>query len=157
MTRKNILGILAGCLVLLLLLCGCSNHDKEDVQVQPPVVAPQEEYVEQVDIEKLEEEYLQILDLMDEVFMVVSDYENLTMNDITSLIKYIADNRVEPTQKLTKELNDLAGNFMKLCINYSTADENRKIELEEELINVFQQIEEKMFEIENTINNVDDM
>ena len=154
MTKKNILGILAGCLVLLLLMCGCSNIDKENNQVQPPT--SQEEYVEQVDVEKLEEEYLQILKLMDEVFMVVSDYENLTMNDITSLIKYIADNRVEPTQKLTKELNDLACDFMKLCINYSTAkDEGRKIELEKELINVFQQMEEKMLEIENTINNVD--
>ena len=98
-----------------------------------------------------------MINLMDKVLTVLSE-EELTMNDVTSLIKYISDNRIEPTQKLTIELDQYIDEFIKVGINYyTTRDENKKLELEQQIVETFQQIEYKMLDIEKTINGVKEL
>ena len=151
--NRNLLGIIAGCLVLLLLVCGCQHKEEPEEIYQEPNTT-QEEYV---DLEVLEYEYTTMINLMDKVLTVLSE-EDLTMTDVTSLIKYISDNRIEPTQKLTIELDQYIDEFIKIGINYyTTRDENKKLELEGQIVDLFQQIENKMLEIEMTINGVEEL
>ena len=151
--NRNLLGIIAGCLVLLLLVCGCQHKEEPEEIYQEPNTT-QEEYV---DLEVLEYEYTTMINLMDKVLTVLSE-EELTMNDVTSLIKYISDNRIEPTQKLTIELDQYIDEFIKVGINYyTTRDENKKLELEQQIVETFQQIEYKMLDIEKTINGVKEL
>lgn len=152
--NRNLLGVIAGCLVLLLLVCGCQHKDENVEDYQDPNVLQEEV----LDIEQLEYEYLNMIGLMDTVLTTLSE-EDLTMTNITSLLKYISDNRIEPTQRLTIELDEYIDEFIKVSINYYTArDENKKLELEHHLSELFQQIEEKMLEIEDIINtNVEEL
>ena len=151
--NKNLLCIIAGCLVLLLLVCGCQHKEEPEEIYQEPNTT-QEEYV---DLEVLEYEYTTMINLMDKVLTVLSE-EELTMNDVTSLIKYISDNRIEPTQKLTIELDQYIDEFIKVGINYyTTRDENKKLELEGQIVDLFQQIEEKITEIELTLNGIEEL
>jgi hypothetical protein len=151
--NKNLLGIIAGCLVLLLLVCGCQHKTEQEEVYQEPNTT-QEDFV---DLEVLEYEYTSMINLMDKVLTVLSE-EDLTMNDVTSLIKYVSDNRIEPTQKLTIELDQYIDEFIKVGINYyTTRDENKKLELEGQLVEIFQHVEEKMLEIEMTINGVEEL
>ena len=147
---KDLLGIIAGCLVLLLLACGCQH--KEEYIEQPTV----QEQQDVVDLEILEQEYKYMIALMDQVFDTLSTSEKLTMTEVTSLLKYVSKNRIEPTQKLTIELDELIDEVIKISINYyTTTDEERGKELELELLNVFQQLEEKCLEIELLLNTVE--
>lgn len=148
---KDLLGIIAGCLVLLLLACGCQH--KEEEYIEQPTVQEQQDVV---DLEILEQEYKYMIALMDHVFNTLSTSENLTMTEVTSLLKYVSKNRIEPTQKLTIELDELIDEVIKISINYyTTTDEERGKELELELLNVFQQLEEKCLEIELLLNTVE--
>lgn len=151
--NRNLLGVISGCLVLLLLVCGCQHkNDQEEVYQEPNIT--QEELV---DLEALEYEYNSMINLMDKVLTVLSG-EDLTMTEVTSLFKYVSDNRIEPTQKLTIELDQYIDEFIKVGINYyTTRDENKKLELEGQLVEIFQQVEEKMLEIEMTINAVEEL
>ena len=149
--NKDLLGIIAGCLVLLLLACGCQH--KEEEYIEQPTIQEQQEVV---DLEVLEHEYNCMIALMDQVFTTLSSSEDLTMTEVTSLLKYVSKNRIEPTQKLTIELDELIDEAIKLSINYyTTMDEERGKELELELLNVFQQLEEKCLEIELLLNTVE--
>jgi hypothetical protein len=151
--NRNLLCIIAGCLVLLLLVCGCQHKEESEEIYQEPNTT-QEDIV---DLEALEYEYTSMINLTDKVLTVLSE-EDLTMTEVTSLIKYISDNRIEPTQKLTIELDQYIDEFIKVGINYyTTRDENKKLELEGQLVNLFQQIENKMLEIEMTINGVEEL
>jgi uncharacterized protein YutD len=151
--NRNLLCIIAGCLVLLLLVCGCQHKEESEEIYQEPNTT-QEDIV---DLEALEYEYTSMINLMDKVLTVLSE-EDLTMNDVTSLIKYVSDNRIEPTQKLTIELDQYIDEFIKVGINYyTTRDENKKLELEGQLVEIFQHVEEKMLEIEMTINGVEEL
>lgn len=151
--NRNLLGIIAGCLVLLLLVCGC-QHKEESVEFYQESNTSQEEFV---DLEALEYEYVSMINLMDKVLTTLSE-EDLTMTEVTSLIKYVSDNRIEPTQKLTIELDQYIDEFIKVGINYyTTRDENKKLELEGQLVETFQQVEEKMLEIEMVINGVEEL
>ena len=151
--NKNVLCIIAGCLVLLLLVCGCQHKEEPEEIYQEPNITQEE----LVDLEALEYEYNSMINLMDKVLTVLSE-EDLTMTEVTSLFKYVSDNRIEPTQKLTIELDQYIDEFIKVGINYyTTRDENKKLELEGQLVEIFQQVEEKMLEIEMTINTVEEL
>lgn len=151
--NRNLLGVIAGCLVLLLLVCGCQHKNEQEEVYQEPNITQEE----LVDLEALEYEYNSMINLMDKVLTTLSE-EDLTMTELTSIIKYISDNRIEPTQKLTIELDQYIDEFIKVGINYyTTRDENKKLELEGQLVEIFQQVEEKMLEIEMTINTVEEL
>ena len=151
--NRNLLGVIAGCLVLLLLVCGCQHKNEQEEVYQEPNITQEE----LVDLEALEYEYNSMINLMDKVLTVLSE-EDLTMTEVTSLFKYVSDNRIEPTQKLTIELDQYIDEFIKVGINYYiTRDENKKLELEGQLVEIFQQVEEKMLEIEMTINTVEEL
>lgn len=151
--NKDLLGVIAGCLFLLLLVCGCQHKNEQEKVYQEPNIS-QEEIV---DLEALEYEYVSMINLTDKVLTTLSE-EDLTMTEVTSLIKYVSDNRIEPTQKLTIELDQYIDEFIKVGINYyTTRDENKKLELEEQIVNLFQQIEEKMLEIELTLNCIEEL
>ena len=151
--NRNLLGVIAGCLVLLLLVCGCQHKNEQEEVYQEPNITQEE----LIDLEALEYEYNSMINLMDKVLTVLSE-EDLTMTEVTSLFKYVSDNRIEPTQKLTIELDQYIDEFIKVGINYyTTRDENKKLELEGQLVEIFQQVEEKMLEIEMTINTVEEL
>lgn len=151
--NRNLLGVISGCLVLLLLVCGCQHKNEQEEVYQEPNITQEE----LVDLEALEYEYNSMINLMDKVLTVLSE-EDLTMTEVTSLFKYVSDNRIEPTQKLTIELDQYIDEFIKVGINYyTTRDENKKLELEGQLVEIFQQVEEKMLEIEMTINTVEEL
>ena len=151
--NRNLLGVIAGCLVLLLLVCGCQHKNEQEEVYQEPNITQEE----LVDLEALEYEYNSMINLMDKVLTVLSE-EDLTMTEVTSLFKYVSDNRIEPTQKLTIELDQYIDEFIKVGINYyTTRDENKKLELEGQLVEIFQQVEEKMLEIELTLNGIEEL
>lgn len=151
--NRNLLGVIAGCLVLILLVCGCQHKNEQKEVYQEPNIT-QEEFV---DLEALEYEYISMINLIDKVLTTLSE-EDLTMTEITSLIKYVSDNRIEPTQKLTIELDQYIDEFIKVGINYyTTRDENKKLELEQQLVEIFQHVEEKMLEIEMVIDAVKEL
>ena len=151
--NRNLLGVIAGCLVILLLVCGCQHKNEQEEVYQEPNIT-QEEFV---DLEALEYEYVSMINLVDKVLTTLSE-EDLTMTEVTSLIKYVSDNRIEPTQKLTIELDQYIDEFIKVGINYyTTRDENKKLELEGQLAEIFQHVEEKMLEIEMTIIGVEEL
>lgn len=151
--NRNLLGVIAGCLVILLLVCGCQHKNEQEEVYQEPNIT-QEEFV---DLEALEYEYVSMINLVDKVLTTLSE-EDLTITEVTSLIKYVSDNRIEPTQKLTIELDQYIDEFIKVGINYyTTRDENKKLELEGQLAEIFQHVEEKMLEIEMTIIGVEEL
>lgn len=151
--NKIFLGIITVCLVLLLLVCGCQHKEEVVEEIQEPNTTQEEV----VDIKALEYEYTSMINLIDKVLTVLSE-EELTMTEVTTLIKYVSDNRIEPTQKLTIELDQYIDEFIKVGINYyTTRDENKKLELEGQIVDLFQQIEEKILEIELTLNGIEEL
>jgi hypothetical protein len=99
--NRNLLCIIAGCLVLLLLVCGCQHKEESEEIYQEPNTT-QEDIV---DLEALEYEYTSMINLTDKVLTVLSE-EDLTMTEVTSLIKNKIDSNLTSREfeKKVKEI-----------------------------------------------------
>ena len=131
--------------MLVFMTVGCNNTVEEEL--------PNEEVLieEEVDVDKLREEYYEMLDIMDQVLGTM-DMDNPSPSQLMDVID-ILSNRQKPTQQLTIELDELVSQFISVGFDYyTTINESKKLDLEQELIEIFQQIEEKTLEIELIIN-----
>lgn len=146
---KSIKNIAIIGLTLILTVCclgltGCQNNEPE----------PTKENVQQeLDVDVLEQEYFAIMRMIDNVLFTITDDEDLTMNDAINLFDYMTKNRIEPTQKLTIELDSCLDELMELGLKYTVTNEQEKAEVEEEITLVLDRMNEIMIEIEEIINN----
>ena len=137
-------------LALILTLCclgltGCQNNEP----------GPSKENIQQeLDVDVLEQEYFAIMRLIDNVLFTITDDEDLTMDNAINLFNYMTKNRIEPTQKLTIELDNYLDELMELGLKYTTAsNEQEKTKVEEEITLILDKMNELMIEIEEIINN----
>lgn len=133
-------------MMLIFMTVGCNNNEVEEE-------IPNEEVLveEEVNVDKLREEYYEMLDIMNYVLGTM-DTNNPSPSQIMDVIDIIS-NRQKPTQKLTIELDELISQFISVGFDYyTTMNESKKMDLEQELLGLFQQIEEKSLEIELIIN-----
>ena len=133
-------------IMLVFMTVGCNNNEVEEE------IPNEEVFVEEeVDVDKLREEYYEMLDIMDQVLGTM-DMDNPSPSQLMDVID-ILSNRQKPTQQLTIELDEFVSQFISVGFDYyTTLNESMKLDLEQELIELFQQIEEKMLEIELIIN-----
>ncbi len=144
MCKKLICFIMS--MMLIFMTVGCNNNEVEEE-------IPNEEVLveEEVNVDKLREEYYEMLDIMNYVLGTM-DTNNPSPSQIMDVIDIIS-NRQKPTQKLTIELDELISQFISVGFDYyTTMNESKKMDLEQELLGLFQQIEEKSLEIELIIN-----
>ena len=137
-------------MMLIFMTVGCNNNNNNN-EVEEEI--PNEEVLveEEVDVDKLREEYDEMLDIMEQVLGTM-DMDNPTPSQMMDVID-ILSNRQKPTQKLTIELDELISQFISVGFDYyTTMNESKKMDLEQELLGLFQQIEEKSLEIELIIN-----
>lgn len=133
-------------IMLVFMTVGCNNNEVEEE------IPNEEVFVEEeVDVDKLREEYYEMLDITDQVLGTM-DMDNPSPSQLMDVID-ILSNRQKPTQQLTIELDELVSQFITVGFDYyTTMNESKKLDLEQELIEIFQQIEEKTLEIELIIN-----
>jgi hypothetical protein len=131
--------------MLVFMTVGCNNPMEEELPNEEVLVE------EEVDVDKLREEYYEMLDIMDQILGRM-DMDNPSPSQLMDVID-ILSNRQKPTQQLTIELDELISQFISVGFDYyTTVNESKKLDLEQELLVLFQQIEEKMLEIELIIN-----
>lgn len=146
---KSIKNIAIIGLTLILTVCclgltGCQNNEPE----------PTKENIQQeLDVDVLEQEYFAIMRMIDHVLFTITNDEDLTMNDAIKLFDYMTKNRIEPTQKLTIELDSCLDELMELGLKYTVTNEQEKAEVEEEITLVLNRMNEIMIEIEEIIDN----
>lgn len=132
-------------IMLIFMTVGCNNNEVEEIPNEEVLVE------EEVDVDKLREEYYEMLDIMDQVLGTM-DMDNPSPSQMMDVID-ILSNRQKPTQQLTIELDELVSQFISVGFDYyTTMNESKKMDLEQELLGLFQQIEEKSLEIELIIN-----
>ena len=132
-------------IMLVFMTVGCNNPMEEELPNEEVLVE------EEVNVDKLREEYYEMLDIMDQVLGIM-DMDNPSPSQLMDVID-ILSNRQKPTQQLTIELDELVSQFISVGFDYyTTMNESKKLDLEQELLEIFQQIEEKTMEIELIIN-----
>ena len=132
-------------IMLVFMTVGCNNPMEEELPNEEVLVE------EEVNVDKLREEYYEMLDIMDQVLGTM-DMDNPSLSQLMDVID-ILSNRQKPTQQLTIELDELVSQFISVGFDYyTTMNESKKLDLEQELLEIFQQIEEKTLEIELIIN-----
>lgn len=132
-------------IMLVFMTVGCNNTVEEELPNEEVLVE------EEVDVDKLREEYYEMLDIVNQVLGTM-DMDNPSPSQLMDVID-ILSNRQKPTQQLTIELDELVSQFISVGFDYyTTMNESKKLDLEQELLEIFQQIEEKTMEIELIIN-----
>ena len=137
-------------IMLVFMTVGCTNTVEEELPNEEVLV---EEEV--VNVDKLREEYYEILDIMNQVLETMDNPSPSQLMDASQMMDVIdiLSNRQKPTQQLTIELDELISQFISVGFDhYTTMSDSKKLDLEQELLELFQQIEEKMLEIELIIN-----
>lgn len=136
-------------IMLVFMTVGCNNPMEEELSNEEVIVE------EEVNVDKLREEYYEMLDIMDQVLRTMDNPSPSQLTDASQLMDVIdiLSNRQKPTQQLTIELDELVSQFISVGFDhYTTMNESKKLDLEQELLELFQQIEEKALEIELIIN-----
>ena len=91
-------------IMLVFMTVGCNNPMEEDLPNEEVLVE------EEVNVDKLREEYYEMLDIMDHVLGTM-DTDNPSPSQMTDVID-ILSNRQKPTQQLTIELDLLVSQFI---------------------------------------------
>ena len=125
----------------LSILTGCQRIGEGKTREEP-----------ELNVEVLADEYEQTITLINNVILMVQNDDDITMYDAMEILIYFNDNRIEPTQKLTIELNDMIDELISLGVSYFTSfNEESKSEIKIEIIELLNKFEEKCIEIERTI------
>lgn len=149
MLLKRISSIILISLLSIFGMAGCKQVDVEEDNNNTTI----EEQIQELDIEALEQEYMLINETIEHVLTVVTTSEEIGIRETLELIEYVQKNRIEPTQILTEEYNNLLDELINLGIDYVMADGNEKLEIEEKIILVIEQLDSISTEIEKTIDN----
>ena len=148
--NKKIISLIMSSL-LIFSMTGCQSKEENEV-VDNKIL--QEEYIdEQEAILKLEEEYIAMLDLMDDVFKATTLDDNLSISEAIDILNYIKKNRITPTQELTIKLNNTIDKLIEEGIKYVLASETDKAEFEERLYELLIEADVICKQIENKLNN----
>ena len=148
--NKKIISLIMSSL-LIFSMTGCQSKEENEV-VDNKIL--QEEYIdEQEAILKLEEEYIAMLDLMDDVFKATTLDDNLSISEAIDILNYIKKNRITPTQELTIKLNNTIDKLIEEGIKYVLASETDKDEFEERLYELLIEADGIFKQIENKLNN----
>lgn len=128
-------------LIISLLIVGMVGCNPQPVQEEP-----------ETNIEVLEQEYIAIINLADNILFRITEDDEITVTDAFELVDYIQKNRIKPTQPLTIELNECLDELLELGINYSLETDAEKItELEEAISLLLDRMETIAIEIEELI------
>lgn len=149
MLLKRISSIVLISLLSIFGMAGCKQVDVEEEDNNTTI----EEQIQELDVEALEQEYMVINETIEHVLTVVTTSEEIGIREALDLIEYVQKNRIEPTQILTEEYNNLLDELINLGIDYVMADGNEKLEIEEKIILVIEQLDIISTEIEKTIDN----
>jgi hypothetical protein len=149
MLLKRISSIILISLLSIFGMAGCKQVDVEEDNNNTTI----EEQIQELDVEALEQEYMVINETIEHVLTVVTTSEEIGIREALDLIEYVQKNRIEPTQILTEEYNNLLDELINLGIDYVMADGNEKLEIEEKIILVIEQLDIISTEIEKTIDN----
>lgn len=149
MLLKRISSIVLISLLSIFGMAGCKQVDVEEDENNITI----EEQIQELDVEALEYEYMLINETIEHVLTVVTTSEDIGIQEALDLIEYVQKNRIEPTQILTEEYNNLLDELINLGIEYVMVDGNKKLEIEEKIILVIEQMDIISTEIEKTINN----
>ena len=149
MLLKRISSIMLISLLSIFGIAGCKQVDVEEDENNITI----EEQIQELDVEALEYEYMLINETIEHVITVVTTSEDIGIQEALDLIEYVQKNRIEPTQILTEEYNNLLDELINLGIEYVMSDGNEKLEIEEKIILVIEQMDNLSKEIEKTINN----
>ena len=113
-------------IMLVFMTVGCNNPMEEELPNEEVLVE------EEVNVDKLREEYYELLDIMDQVLGTL-DIDNPSPSQLMDVLD-ILSNRQKPTQQLTIELDNLVSQFISVGFDYyTTINESKKLELEQEL------------------------
>lgn len=148
MLSKRISSIILISLLSIFGMAGCKQVDVEEDNNTTI-----EEQIQELDIEALEQEYMLINETIEHVITVVATSEEIGIREALELIEYVQKNRIETTQILTEEYNNLLDELINLGVDYVMADGNEKLEIEEKIILVIEQLDIISTEIEKTIDN----
>lgn len=148
MISKRISSIILISLLSIFGMAGCKQVDVEEDNNTTI-----EEQIQELDVKALEQEYMVINETIEHVLTVVTTSEEIGIREALDLIEYVQKNRIEPTQILTEEYNNLLDELINLGIDYVMADGNEKLEIEEKIILVIEQLDIISTEIEKTIDN----
>jgi hypothetical protein len=149
MLLKRISSIILVSLLSIFGMAGCKQVDVKEDNNNTTI----EEQIQELDVEALEQEYMVINETIEHVLTVVTTSEEIGIREALDLIEYVQKNRIEPTQILTEEYNNLLDELINLGIDYVMADGNEKLEIEEKIILVIEQLDIISTEIEKTIDN----
>lgn len=149
MLSKRISSIILISLLSIFGMAGCKQVDVKEDNNNNTI----EEQIQELDVEALEQEYMVINETIEHVLTVVTTSEEIGIREALDLIEYVQKNRIEPTQILTEEYNNLLDELINLGIDYVMADGNEKLEIEEKIILVIEQLDIISTEIEKTIDN----
>lgn len=150
---KRISSVVLAGILSVLCLTGCKQTDVNENDETNDNNIQIEEHIYELDVETLEFEYMQINDLVDHITTVIATSDQIGVSEAIDLIKYVQQNKVEPTQLLTTEYNDLLNELMDLGIKYVMSSGDKKLEIEDEILSLIRQIDDIKMEIEETINN----
>lgn len=150
---KRISSVVLAGILSVLCLTGCKQTDVNENDETNDNNIQIEEHVYELDVETLEFEYMQINDLVDHIMTVIATSDQIGVSEAIDLIKYVQQNKIEPTQLLTTEYNDLLNELMDLGIKYVMSSGDKKLEIEDEILSLIRQIDDIKMEIEETINN----
>ena len=150
---KRISSVVLAGILSVLCLTGCKQTDVNENDETNDNNIQIEEHVYELDVETLEFEYMQINDLVDHITTVIATSDQIGVSEAIDLIKYVQQNKIEPTQLLTTEYNNLLNELMDLGIKYVMSSGDKKLEIEDEILSLIRQIDDIKMEIEETINN----
>ena len=127
---KNI-AIVGFALILTLCCLGLTGCDKLEEQNNPQIEEPQ------INIDVLEKEYNAMVGLAENVFVMLSEHEDgMTMSEVVEILEYIQNNKINPTQKLTIELDKAFDELLEEAIKYTLASETDKHKIEARIMGI---------------------
>lgn len=147
--NRKLLGIIAGCLVLLLLVCGCQHKEEEYVEN----ITPQEEFMkEKEDLEILREEYTSMLEMLDYVLNMLGTEKDISVVEAIELLNYVKKNKITPTHELTIKLDEVSSELLETGLRYMIASESDKHKFEARIQELMLELENVCIQIENRLD-----
>ena len=155
--RKLIKNIAIIGLALILTLCclGLTGCQQKIEEVEEPKIEQQEI---ELDVETLEKEYNAMLELAVKVIDILNGAEGeIGIKEAMNAFSYIQNNRIEPTQKLTIELDNAFDELLEVALKYVLASEADKPKFEARIVELLEEMDAISVDIEEIINNVNEI
>lgn len=151
---KNI-AIIGLAIILTLCYLGLSGCQQQIEEVEEPKIEQQNI---NLDVETLEKEYNAMLELAIKVIDILNGAEGeIGIKEAMEAFSYIQNNRIEPTQKLTIELDNAFDELLEVALKYVLASEADKPKIEARIVELLEEMDAISVDIEEIINNVNEI